>query len=72
MVLCRVLKGVSLSYHDPDFDPATDLVRWLRLCDTCSNDLKSRNHKQSILIYTESNKVRYDRYPYDSGESELP
>jgi hypothetical protein len=22
---------VSLSYHDPDFDPATDLIRWLWL-----------------------------------------
>jgi hypothetical protein len=26
----RILRvRVSLSYHDPDFDPATDLIRWL-------------------------------------------
>ncbi len=30
---------VSLACHDPDFDPAKDLIRWLQLCRIDSNDL---------------------------------
>jgi hypothetical protein len=25
----RQPKGVSIAFHDPDFDPAKDLIRWL-------------------------------------------
>ncbi len=55
---------MSLAGHDPDFDPATDLTRWLQLCCICSIDqiLKEKiqsknNQKQNTIVYQDVQEV---------------
>ena len=60
---------MSQANHDPDFDLAKGSHQVALNLSILVQMISERNHKQSTQFYTGSNKVRGDRYLYDSGES---